>query len=36
MELNVNSPAYYSNHYDIDDDVFRYCSKIYTFQRQAI
>lgn len=31
MELNINSPAYFSEHYDIDDDVYRYCQKLYTF-----
>lgn len=31
MELNINSPAYFSDHYGIDDDVYRYCQKIYTF-----
>lgn len=31
MELNVNSPAYFSEHYGIDDDVYRYCQKLYFF-----
>lgn len=31
MELNINSPAYFSDHYGIDDDVYRYCQKLYTF-----
>lgn len=33
MELNINSPAYFSDHYGIDDDVYRYCQKLYTFFR---
>lgn len=31
MELNVNSPAYFSEHYGVDDDVYRYCRRLYTF-----
>ena len=31
MELNINSPAYFSDHYGIDDDVYRYCQRLYTF-----
>lgn len=31
MELNINSPAYFSDHYGIDDDVYSYCQKLYTF-----
>ena len=31
MELNINSPAYFSDRYGIDDDVYRYCQKLYTF-----
>lgn len=31
MELNVNSPAYFSQCYGIDDDVYRYCQRLYTF-----
>lgn len=33
MELNINSPAYFSEHYGIDDDVYRYCRMLYTFFR---
>ncbi len=31
MELNINSPAYFSNHYGIDDDVYRYCQSLHEF-----
>lgn len=31
MELNINSPAYFSDHYGVDDDVYRYCRRLYTF-----
>ena len=31
MELNIHSPAYFSEHYGVDDDVYRYCQKLYTF-----
>ena len=31
MELNINSPAYFSEHYGVDDDVYRYCQKLYCF-----
>lgn len=31
MELNINSPAYFSEHYGIDDDVYRYCQRLYRF-----
>ena len=31
MELNINSPAYYSSQYGIDDDVYRYCQNLYMF-----
>lgn len=33
MELNINSPAYFSEHYGIDDVVYRYCQRLYTFFR---
>lgn len=33
MELNVNSPSYFSDHYGIDDDVYRYCQRLYEFFR---
>ncbi len=31
MELNVNSPAYYSSHYGIDDAVNHYFQKAYLY-----
>lgn len=31
MELNINSPVYFSDHYGVDDDVYRYCQRISTF-----
>lgn len=31
MELNVNSPAYFSRHYFIDNDVYRFCQKAHLF-----
>ena len=33
MELNINSPAYFSEHYGIDDEVWRYCLRLYAFFR---
>jgi hypothetical protein len=33
MELNVNSPAYYSNTYYIDNDVYRMCKELYVFMK---
>lgn len=31
MELNINSPAYYSQNYGIDNDVYSFCKKAYLF-----
>ena len=31
MELNINSPAYFKEHYGVDDEVYRFCQKAYTF-----
>ena len=31
MELNINSPAYFSQQYGVDDDVYRFCQKAYLF-----
>lgn len=31
MRLNVNSPAYFSEKYCIDNDVYRYCQNCYKF-----
>lgn len=29
MELNINSPAYFSENFYIDNEVYRLCQKIY-------
>lgn len=34
MELNINSPAFFSEHYGIDDDVYRYCQSCYEFFKE--
>ena len=31
MELNINSPAYFNQHYGIDDEVCRFCQKAYMY-----
>lgn len=31
MELNINSPAYFKEHYGIDDEVYKFCQKAYIF-----
>ncbi len=31
MELNINSPAYFSDQYGVDDEVYRYCRSLYAF-----
>ena len=31
MELNVNSPAYYKYHYEINDFVYRYFQKAHLY-----
>lgn len=31
MDLNMNSPAYFSEHYGVDDDVYRFCQRAYLF-----
>lgn len=31
MELNVNSPAYFADHYGIDDEVYKYCQQLHDF-----
>lgn len=31
MELNINSPAYFSLHYGVDDDVYRFCQNVYLY-----
>lgn len=33
MELNINSPAYFKEHYGIDDEVHRFCQRTYMFFR---
>ena len=29
MELNINSPAYFKECYGIDDEVYRFCQRVY-------
>lgn len=31
MELNINSPAYFTNHYGVDDEVYRYCQNLHNY-----
>lgn len=31
MELNINSPVYYKDHYGIDNEVYRFCQRTYLF-----
>ncbi len=31
MELNINLPAYFKEHYGADDEVYRFCKKAYLF-----
>ena len=31
MELNINSPAYFKEHYGIDEEVYKFCQKAYIF-----
>lgn len=31
MELNINSPAYFKEHYGVDDEVYKFCQKAYAF-----
>lgn len=31
MELNINSPAYFSSHYGIDDKVYRFCQAVHLY-----
>lgn len=31
MELNINSPAYFSRQYGVDDEVYRYCQNLHEF-----
>lgn len=31
MELNINSPAYFTRHYGVDDEVYRFCQKARLF-----
>ena len=31
MELNINSPAYFKDFYGIDDEVYRYCQRLYMY-----
>lgn len=31
MELNINMPAYFKQHYGIDDEVYRFCQKVQAY-----
>lgn len=31
MELNINSPAWFKDHYGINDEVYHFCQKAYLF-----
>ena len=31
MELNINSPVYYKEHYGIDNEVYEFCQRAYLF-----
>lgn len=33
MELNINSPQYYTNKFGVDDEVYRLCQDVYEFFR---
>nr|WP_300839781.1 hypothetical protein [uncultured Acetatifactor sp.] len=33
MELNINAPAYFKEHYGMDDEVYKFCRKAYNFLR---
>lgn len=33
MDLNINTPAYFNQHYGIDDDVYRFCREVSTYFR---
>ena len=31
MELHVNTPAYFNQHYGVDDEVYRFCQRAYMY-----
>ena len=31
MELNINTPAYFTALYGVNDEVYKYCQQLYTF-----
>ena len=33
MELNINSPAYFTDHYGVDEEVYKYCQQLHDFFR---
>ncbi len=33
MELNINAPACFKEHYGMDDEVYKFCRKAYNFLR---
>ncbi len=34
MELNINSPVYYKDHYGIDNEVYRFTQKVHKFFKE--
>lgn len=36
MELNINSPAYFKEHYGIDDEVYRFCQRTYMHFKEIL
>ena len=34
MELNINSPAYFTQQYGVDESVYRYCQKCYEYFKE--
>ena len=31
MELNINSPAYFTKYYGVDDDIYKYCRELHDY-----
>ena len=31
MQLNINSPAYFTDHYGVEDGVYRHCRNLYEY-----
>ena len=36
MELNINSPVYFKDHYGIDDEVYKFCQRAYSYADKNI